>query len=93
MLLAMLFESSNGIVRVERERFVEGSRDAREHALRLRFQSNIYRVVELCYVWDCVTKRQMSFALGFPSTNSRPPKQQNSGVSIPILNLGHQYLH
>jgi hypothetical protein len=43
MLLAMLFESSNGIVRVGRERFVERSRDARERGLRLRFQSNIYR--------------------------------------------------
>jgi hypothetical protein len=81
MLLAMLFESSNGIVMVERE-IRGGIERCEKRALRLRFQSNIYRVVELCYVCDCVAKRRMSFALGFPSTNSIPPKQQNSGVSI-----------
>jgi hypothetical protein len=34
----------------------------------------------------------VSFAIGFPSTNPIPPKQQNLGVPILISKSRHQYL-
>jgi hypothetical protein len=60
---------------------------------RMLYSFNPIQSCKACNVCDGAAKRQMPFALGFPSTNSRTPKQQNSGVSIPISNSGHQYLH
>jgi hypothetical protein len=42
---------------------------------------------------ECSEALIVSFAIGFPSTNPIPPKQQNSGVPILISKSRHQYLH
>jgi hypothetical protein len=44
-------------------------------------------------VYDGATRRQMSFALGYPSTISKATVQQFLGVSISISDSGLQYLH
>jgi hypothetical protein len=67
-----------------RERFTEGLRDAREDDLQ--FYSNV-QSCRACHVWEGAVKRRLRHSLlDFHPPIQRPPKQQNSGVSIPISN-------
>jgi hypothetical protein len=58
---------------------VEGSRDIREGDLQ--------------YMRGCSEALIVSFAIRFPPTNPRSPKQQNLGAPILISKTRHQYLH
>jgi hypothetical protein len=53
----------------------------------------IYKAAELGMYARGSEALIVSFAIGFPSTNPIPPKQQNLGVPILISKSRHQYLH
>jgi hypothetical protein len=61
---------------------------------RVIYDFNQYtKLHSLQYMRGCSEALIVSFAIGFSSTNPKPPKQQNSGVLILISKSRHQYLH